>query len=749
MPRLAIAVRGVVQGVGFRPFVFRQAARIGLAGWVQNTRDAVRIEVEGSSSELQEFLSAVENARDPIRVDELSQHAVPEQGHAGFEIRPSDATSPLLPNVPADLAVCPECLREIEEPENRRAAYPFTSCAHCGPRYSIIEGLPYDRPLTAMRAFEMCRSCQDEYDDPIDRRFHAQPLACPECGPQLRFLDSSGDRVAQGEGALVGALQALREGKVLAVQGLGGFQLLVSALDERAVQRLRLRKRRPAKPFAVMFDDLDRIRACCEVAAEAQQELTSASAPILLLPRRKGSPLAAGIAPGVPRLGVFLPTTPLHHLLLSRFEGPLVCTSGNLSEEPMCVDTEEALERLGSVADGFLVHNRPIVRPVDDSVGWLTPHGFGLLRRARGFAPLPVARIDDSRCILGLGAHLKSSISLLHRGRLITSQHLGDLESVQSVRLLEDSVDDFLRFFEVTPDVVACDLHPDFSSTRLAVELARRFSVPLVRVQHHEAHGAAVLAEHQHTGPCTSFAWDGTGYGTDATVWGCETFVGPASELRRFASLRPFRLPGGDAAARETFRAALGLLHELGESTSWVERWLPAPDPDVLLQAMQKGINAPWCSSLGRLFDAVAALLDMRTRCSYEAEAAVELELLATGEGPAEPYPLELSLDDAGLLRADWEPLVRDLLQDRERGESSRRCAARFHASLAQLVVDLAKRADNETVALSGGCFQNAVLLHQAVGGLEAAGFRVLIPRKLPPNDGSISAGQVLLTTHR
>jgi hydrogenase maturation protein HypF len=740
MPRLSLQVRGVVQGVGFRPFVYRIAHRHGLTGWVRNRPDGVEIQVQGKTATLAEFQRSLQEERPaPARIQGLETESLPElQDESGFRILASGSSEETRPTVPSDLAMCGECARELRTPGDRRYQYPFTNCTHCGPRYSIIASLPYDRPRTSMSGFPLCEACRKEYEDPLDRRFHAEPVACPDCGPRVRLRSQEHD-VAAGDEAVQWAANALIAGEILAVKGLGGFQLMVDAGSEAAVQRLRQRKRREEKPLAVMFPDLDSLRLACEVSEAEMQHLVSPEAPILLLNRRIGTPIAASVAPGNPRIGAFLPYTPLHQLLLERVQRPLVCTSGNLSEEPMAIGETEAYERLGGIADHFLVHDRPILRPVDDSVLRMDAHGPTLLRRARGYAPLAHGVALEALPILALGAHQKSTVTLLKHGQAIVSQHLGDLHNLQGVQLLERTVEDLLAFFSTRPAMLACDLHPDYASTRLAERLAAAWSIPLIRVQHHHAHVAAVLAEHGLEGPVLGLAWDGSGFGTDGSVWGGEALVVDAKGFQRVGHLRTFPLPGGEKAVQEPGRSAVGLLWETQGS-----EFMAGPEPgftqqeSILLRAMlERGLNTPRTSSIGRLFDAVSALTGIRTRRGFEGQAAMELEFAAECSRDDHAYPW---LFEGGV--ADSAPMVTALLKDLKHGVSREDLARRFHNTLAELALAWAQRAGLHQVVLCGGCFQNALLTGLVKHRLEQTGFQVILPAQFPPNDGAVSLGQ-------
>jgi len=761
--RLAVTVRGVVQGVGFRPLVHAAATRRGLSGWVRNRCDGVALEVQGRDRAVHDFLGVLRSdAPPPARVDDLAVvriAALPVESLRGFAILPSAADGARRATLPADLVACAACLAESDAPRDRRYRHPFASCARCGPRYTVVESLPYDRPRTTMAAFPPCSRCAAEHDDPADRRFHAQTVACPACGPTLRLVLPDGTRHARDDGALTAAIEAVAGGRILALKGLGGFQLLVDATDRAAVARLRARKHRPDKPFAVLFASLDEVRRGCAPSVEDEKWLASPAGPIVLVARRddddaRACGLVHEVAPGSARLGVLLPTTPLHRLLATGVGRPLVCTSGNLSEEPICIDDAEARTRLGVVADLFLLHDRRVVRPVDDSVVRVGAGGMTLLRRARGFAPLPLALPGVPPGIVALGAQLKSTAAVSLDGEVVLSHHLGDLHTAESAALLERTVADLLRLFALRPRLVACDLHPDYASTHLAERLAATWDVPLVRVQHHHAHVAACLAEHAAAGPALGLAWDGAGLGHDGVLWGGEALAVDGAHVRRVAHLRPLALPGGERALREPRRAALALLHALDADLArdWSRAHFTAGEARVLLALLARGRGTP-TTSVGRLFDGVAALLGVRDVATFEGQAAMELEALAEQAGDlasVAPYPLPLVPGtDAAPAVADWRPLVRALLDDRARGVPPTLVAARFHAALVHLAEATALAAGLPRVALGGGCFQNALLAHAVRARLAARGCTVLAPRLYPPNDGAIALGQVLVAASR
>jgi hydrogenase maturation protein HypF len=736
--RAKVDIGGAVQGVGFRPFVYRLATALKLGGVVRNSSRGVTLEVEGGRAAIEEFLLRLEREKpDRAVIHSLEFRFLDPAGYLDFQIGESEEEGGKTAVILPDLATCGECLRELRDPENRRSGYPFTNCQHCGPRYSIVESMPYDRPNTAMRHFAMCAACAREYGDPRDRRFHAQPIACPECGPQLALWDEAGRAIAGRAEALAGAVAALRAGRIVALKGIGGFQLLVDARDEAAVRRLRERKQREEKPLAVMAPSLEAVRAIARVGLLEQRLLRSPEAPIVLLERAPGdTTIAPSVAPGNPHLGIMLPYSPLHHLLMDGCGFPLVATSGNRSEEPICIEEREALSRLAGIADGFLVHDRPIVRRVDDSVARVLLGGEQVLRRARGYAPLPMRVRDDLPILLAVGAHLKNAVALSIGRDVFVSQHIGDLDSPSARDSLAGVIGDVLQLYDVQPAAVACDLHPDYHSTRYARQLGR----PTIPIQHHHAHVWAAMAENELEGPVLGVAWDGTGYGPDETVWGGEFFRVEGVAAERVAHFRTFRLPGGEAAVREPRRAAVGLLYEwMGERVfEWRELppWRSFSDSEIRLvrQALQRGVNAPRTSSAGRLFDAVASLLEVRQRTGFEGQAAMELEF-AVRPGVGEAYPIE-----AGPV-VDWAPTLAALLEDRE---SVGVAAARFHNALVEAMVQVARRVGEPRVVLTGGCFQNRYLTERAVRRLREEGFRPYWHQRVPPNDGGIALGQVM-----
>lgn len=745
--RLRTVIRGAVQGVGFRPFIHRLAGELGLVGWVCNTGEGVVVEVEGGEEVLRDFLLRIEPER-PVHsiIQSLEPSWLEAAGFVGFEIRPSPQGGPRTALVLPDISSCPDCLREVFDPGDRRHLYPFTNCTHCGPRFTIIEALPYDRSNTSMAGFTMCKLCRGEYEDPESRRFHAQPNACPECGPQLELWAQGGEVQARRHDALEQAVGALRDGRIVAVKGLGGFHLMVRADDESAVARLRERKRREEKPFALMVPSVEAARDLCEVSELEERLLVSPEAPIVLMRRRDAAGgMVDGVAPGIPQLGLMLPSNPLHHIMMRQLGVPLVATSGNLSDEPICTDDYEALDRLGGIADLFLVHDRPIVRHVDDSIVRVLMGREMVLRRARGYAPLPVplpGRLEVKQPLLAVGPHLKNTVAVATGGRVMLSQHLGDLETEASCEAFESATRDLQQLFDAPAARVVADLHPDYVSSRFA----EASGLPVMRVQHHHAHVLACLAENGIDGPALGIAWDGTGYGTDGTIWGGEFLSIDGGDFERVAHLRTFPLPGGDAAAREPRRSLAGALWEIGE----IERARPLFRDDefrMLVRMLERGINTATTSSAGRLIDAVAALLGVRAVSNYEAQSAMELEFLAASAVPVADLPggdVALEAGDDGGVVVDWEPWLRELAVGMERGLSPAGLAAWFHGRLVAGAVAVAERVGREAVALSGGCFQNRLLLEGAVGKLRAAGFRPCWHQRVPANDGGVALGQAV-----
>lgn len=742
--RRQVRVEGAVQGVGFRPFVYRLAGELGVVGWVENTPQGVTIEVEAAPDALDVFVTRLQTELPPhASINRIESHQIPALAEQRFVIRESTLTGIVTAGILPDLATCPECLREINDPDNRRYRYPFTNCTHCGPRFSIVEGLPYDRANTTMRGFVMCEACRTEYENPLDRRFHAQPNACPVCGPQLRLWDAFGQELAVCDDALSTAAQLIVNGLIVAVKGLGGFHLIVDARREEAVERLRERKHRYEKPFAVMCPSLEYIRRLCFVSCAEQDELLSAAASIVLL-RSRGGEIAPNVAPDNPYLGVMLPYTPLHHLLMGELGFPVVATSGNVSGEPIVTDNAEALETLHGIADAFLLHDRPIARPVDDSVVMVVEEAPVMLRRSRGYAPAAFECDTGGHTIIATGAHQKNVVAVAHGGSITLSQHIGDMDTLPVQEVFAHALADLQLVYRAEPTIAACDLHPDYPSTRYAY----RTNLPVFPIQHHYAHAFACMAEHRLRGAALAVVWDGTGYGVDGTVWGGEFLRVDEHGCQRMASLRPFRLPGGDRCAREPRRCALGVLYELyGRNFPREALDFTAQELEILTTALEHGVNAPMTSSMGRLFDAVAALIGLRQRCSFEGQAAMVLEFLQDPLETDKWYPFDMTPvthPNRAIERClDWGPMMAALLNDQS---SEAVISAKFHNTLAAMIKAIALEIGEQNVILTGGCFQNRTLLEKAIRVLREAGFTPYWPQHYPPNDGGIAFGQIVGT---
>jgi hydrogenase maturation protein HypF len=725
MRRVRARIEGTVQGVGFRPFVYRLASELDLAGFVLNDERGVLVEVEGGDSAVDGFLRRLAEEAPPLAsVEAVRPREVAPAGERGFRILASPSGGEPSALVSPDTATCDDCLRELFDPGDRRFRYPFVNCTNCGPRFTIVRGVPYDRPFTTMAGFELCPRCAAEYEDPADRRFHAQPNACPECGPTLRLLP--GD--LYGDEALRDAVLALREGSVVAVKGIGGYHLACLAAREPAVAALRARKHREDKPFAVMVGSVEAARSLVSLTDEEAALLAGRDRPIVLAPRRADAPVAASVAPRSADLGVLLPYSPLHHLLLADVGEPLVMTSGNVSDEPIAHEDDDALDRLEPIADMVLFHDRPIQTRTDDSVLRAVPGRRPLLmRRSRGFVPDALPLPVQTRPLLACGAELKSTFCVAKGARAWVGHHIGDLKSFEVLQAYEAGVSHFERLFAVAPEVVAFDEHPDYLSTRYALG---RDGVETVAVQHHHAHLAACLAEHGETGRAVGAIYDGSGYGRDGSVWGGELLVGDLRDFERAGHLWPVRLPGGDRAVRQPWRMAISWLLEAGWDGPLPGR--AGRDPrrsEQVAELVRTGLSSPLTTSMGRLFDAVAALCGLRDEVTYEGQAAIELEAVADpGERGAYEMP--------GL---DARPTILGVMEDLGRGTDPGVISARFHNAVARAT---AAACTEELVVLSGGVFQNRLLLRTTRDALEAAGHRVLVPERLPPNDGGVSYGQ-------
>jgi hydrogenase maturation protein HypF len=736
---LRIQIEGIVQGVGMRPFVVQLAQRCRQNGWVANTRAGLTIAIEGEPELQRQFLDALQNPPPPASILSLNVNKQPLANYQDFEIRSSAAEGRRSAYVLPDLAICDECLRDLFDPSSRFYRYPFTSCSRCGPRYSVIESLPYDRERTGMAGFTMCPACAEDYRTVDNRRFHAQTIACADCGPVLRLLDRAGAVLANGNEALEAACRHLRAGRIVAVKGIGGYQLWADAADQAAVERLRVRKHRPAKPFALMVEGLRDAEALCFLSDLEREALASPAAPIVLAKRRKNTAVAEAVAPDNTMLGVMLAYAPLHYLLLRGFGAPVVATSGNRHSEPICIDNDQALERLADIADCFLTHDRPILRPLDDSVARVIGGRLTLLRRARGYAPLPVLANTELPDALAIGGHLKNTVAIGQGRQMILSPHIGDLDCAASEQQFEATLADLRQFYRIEPKIIVRDLHDGYGASRIA---ARESPMRTIKVQHHYAHVLACMAEHSLESPLLGIAWDGNGLGSDNTLWGGEFLRIHGRGFERFAHLRPFSLPGGEKAIREPRRAALGLLYEL-DSMRAFDRMAPhfsEPEMNLLEAALRKQVNCPRTTSVGRLFDAVASLLGFCQVNRFEGQAAIALEQAAAEFQSGQSYEFRI-LDKLPSV-IDWQPMIEQLLADIPACHPGL-IARKFHNTLAAMIVAIAEQADEQAVVLSGGCFQNALLTEQASGRLKSAGFRVYCHEKIPPNDGGLSLGQL------
>ena len=750
--RSYITVEGVVQGVGFRPFVYRLALDLKLAGWVLNTSGSVEIEVEGPEDAVADFTRRLRDDAPPLSwIKELRTEAVATTGAGSFEIHKSAAQEGAFQPISPDIATCDDCRGELLDPSDRRHGYPFTNCTNCGPRYTIIRDVPYDRPLTTMAPFTLCPDCRGEYEDPLDRRFHAQPNACPVCGPRLAFRDAVGAETS--DAPLEAAARLIEEGGTLALKGLGGFHLACDATNAEAVALLRERKGRGGKPFAVMLPHVDAVPRHCRASDAELATLTSPQSPIVLVPwNREASDICDSVAPDLLFLGVMLPYTPIHVLLMARVGRSLVMTSGNLSEEPIAKDNDEALTRLRHLADGFLLHDREILARCDDSVYFVEDEVPRPLRRARGHAPHPVILDNDGPQILATGAQEKSTFTLVRGVHAFVGPHIGDLENLETLEHFRATEAHYEHLFRIRPEMIAHDLHPDYLSTSWALERAAADGIPTVACQHHHAHVVSCMADADHPGPVIGMSFDGTGFGTDGAFWGGEVLVATRSAFRRAAHLEYVPLPGGAAAIKRPGRMAAAYLLSLlepDEAAAAMNRTGLEPDEaGVVRHLVSTGLNTPHTSSMGRLFDGVAALCGLRRTASYEGEAAIHLEMQAhrapheTGTYPLPQLPMQIRL----------APLFRAVLSDLDRSVEIPIIARRFHNSVAALVLDAARRVrtdcDIDAVALTGGVFQNRLLTRLAREALAKDGFTVLLHRQVPCNDGGLSLGQAVIAQH-
>lgn len=735
--RIKISIKGAVQGVGFRPFIFKLATSLNLKGYVLNTPQGVIIEAEGKEKTLDDFIQRIEKEKPPISlIQNIKIENLPSNNFKNFEIKKSNLNGEPDAIILPDIATCDECRKEISDKKNRRYLYPFTNCTNCGPRYSIIESLPYDRARTTMKQFKMCPECRTEYENPLDRRFHAQPNACPVCGPHVELWNSKGDFIESHYEAIMKTADAIKEGKIIALKGLGGFHLVCDAMNAEAIERLRKNKNREEKPFALMYPDLESVKRDCEVSEAEERLLISPQSPIVLLKRKSDCDIPDEVAPQNPYLGIMLPYTPLHLIIMKLLNTPIVATSGNLSEEPICIDEYEALKKLNEIADLFLIHNRPIYRYVDDSIARIILDEKVLLRRARGFAPIPVIiNADSGKHFLSVGGHLKNTIAVAKGEQVFISQHIGDLETAESYNSFCNTIEKFKEVYKIKPEIVFNDLHQDYISAKYAKENYENVK----EVQHHAAHILSVIAENEITEPVLGVSWDGSGFGLDKTIWGGEFIKFNEYGFIRVAHLKKFRLPGGESSYKEIYKSAFGLLYEIyGDDTV---KYFPDNNSKVLLQMLKKEINSPYCTSAGRLFDAVASILDIRQKTSYEGQAAMELEFLAERVSTEDIYEYKIKNED-GIYIFDWTLMINKILEEKNKIPNNI-ISAKFHNTLVSVIVAIAKLLNEKNIALSGGCFQNKYLLEKTISELEQNGFKVFWNKEVPANDGGISLGQI------
>ena len=742
-----IEISGLVQGVGFRPFVYQLASRYELRGYVKNNSEGVQIEVEGNQSKMDIFIQALDRELPPLaRIDSLNSKDGSLKGHEVFQIIQSEESSSKSALILPDIALCDACLEEMNDPSNRRYHYPFINCTDCGPRYSIIETVPYDRPNTSMRFFTMCKQCEQEYTNPLDRRFHAQPISCFECGPTLTLFDSDSTVLRQGTGAIEMAVQGVLEGRIVALKGLGGFHLICDAGNCEAVSRLRKRKKRPAKPFAVMFADIQSLKASADLSPEEERLVRSKEKPIVITAKRKSMAICEEVAPGINRIGVFLPYTPLHHLILQGIQRPVVATSANLSDEPIIRDAKTIIEKLGHVVDFVLDHDREIINTNDDSVIQVVTDKTVVLRMARGLTPKSITLpFKSKKNILAIGANQKDTITLIFEDKLILGPHIGDLNSIEAFEYFERTVETFKRIYDFIPEVIVCDKHPQYETTKWAHQITQKdTSVSLMEVQHHYAHLLAVKAEHALSGKVLGFAFDGTGYGEGGTVWGAEVMVADEQQYERLYSLRPFRLLGGEKAVKEPRRSALSLLFEyfslqevLNLDTALVTEF-SCNEIELLHKAWEKGLNAPYSSSMGRLFDAIASLSYIVQISSFEGESGLKIEgLVDTSITQAFTFTI-----NDGLI--DLEPMVREIIGMSD----SVKIVSMFFNTLVNIIAEIALRHPDLPLLFSGGVFQNRVLVEKIDKRFNEMGRSVYFQNETAVNDGGISLGQAWFALH-
>ncbi|OGP50713.1 MAG: carbamoyltransferase HypF [Deltaproteobacteria bacterium RBG_13_43_22] len=746
--RYRVSIQGIVQGVGFRPFVYQQAEAGNLTGYVTNTSQGVELEIEGEAEAVENFLQTVQNAPPPLaRITGLQSAPLPLVHDPRFSIIQSIVREERSALISPDMATCPDCLRELRDPKDRRYQYPFINCTNCGPRYTIIQNIPYDRPKTTMAAFTMCAECSEEYHSPLSRRFHAQPNACPKCGPQI-FLGNAEGIIVDTQDPIRETARLLKQGHIGAIKGLGGFHLAVDATQEEAVQRLRRRKHREEKPLALMSGDLESLSRYAHVGGEEKEILESKERPIVLLPKKFPNGIAPSVAPANRYFGVMLPYTPMHYLLMDHGFLALVMTSGNLSEEPICLDNKEAFRRLKGIADFFLVHNREIYLRSDDSMVQKVSGRLRQMRRSRGFVPIPIFLKEPVSPVLACGAELKNTVCLTKDNRAFLSQHIGDLENLETLNFFKLTVNHLKQILQIEPEIIAYDLHPDYLSTRYALEQP---GIRSIGIQHHFAHMVGCMAEHGLQEKVIGLSLDGTGYGLDGRIWGGEILVGDLSSFERRGHFAYLPMPGGARAIKEPWRMAVSYLYQaygeglLEQSLPLLKR-LERPKVETLLQMIRQGINSPLTSSCGRLFDGVAALVGLRETVAFEGQAAMELEMVQ-GMETASSYPWEI-LKENEIHLIQPQPIIRGVVEDVQKGSSTGQISRRFHLTLIEVLSRVTREIRNETgiekVVLGGGVFQNRTLLAGMEERLQKEGFRVYSKALVPSNDGGIALGQAV-----
>ncbi len=743
--RVIISIRGAVQGVGFRPFIYRLASELDLKGYIRNNSTGVLIECDGEKKSLDKFINQIREKKPAlakITGFEFSFHE--KNGYKTFQILESEETSETSAFILPDIAICDDCLREMNDPSDRRYLYPFINCTNCGPRFSIVEAIPYDRKNTSMKKFMMCSNCQSEYDDPTNRRYHAQPVACPVCGPHVELWDKDGKLIEKENDAILKLTELINAGEIIAVKGIGGFHLVCDANNDNAIRKLRERKNRIDKPFALMFPTIDSVREVCFVDKNEENLLLSPESPIVLLKRKDTTENTPSkyAAPGNPYLGIMLPYSPLHHLLMKVLNTPIIATSANISEEPMCIDEHEALDRLKNIADYFLVHNRPILRHIDDSVVRVIKGKVMVIRRARGYAPLPIdcESNRNNTVIMATGGQLKNSIALKVSSNVFVSQHIGDLETHEACKAYLKVIDDFKMLYKAEPELIVKDSHPDYYSSKYTDSL----NIESRTIQHHVAHIASCITENQVKGSCLGVAWDGTGYGLDKTIWGGEFFRFYENVCEHIGSLRQFTLPGGEIAIREPRRSTLGILYEMYGSSALnfpvIQNNFEPQEIKVIEKMLINKTNCPMTSSVGRLFDVVSSILNLNQKINYEGQAAMNLEFTASSN---ETSFYHFNLSGNNFTTIDWQPIIEEIISDVKSGLPNSIISAKFHNTLIEIILSVSFKFNEEKIVLSGGCFQNSYLLEGVIDKLEKNNFKVFWHQRIPTNDGGIAYGQI------